>query len=255
MDRYEREKTAYDVNNVAEHSLELHNKFSHVFECPNTIRNINIFQDIIRANITGKRVLDIGCGSGASTAGIFSHGAGYMHGIDISEKQIAEAKKREIKGLLEFSNKDIMAPIDGRYDIIYGLAALHHMEYRTLLGRLYDTNLNDGGLMLFMEPLGSNLLIRLYHVFSKSVHTPDEKPFSRKELRWLRENFPDITIIPVNYLSFFFGIISSFIFPKADNILLRMCDKIDCWIATHLKFMVPNFRYGIFVIRKPVPKR
>jgi len=64
MNRTEREKKAYDNDNVWESSHKWHVKFSHVFECPNTIRSEKIFTDFIKNNVNGKRVLDIGCGSG-----------------------------------------------------------------------------------------------------------------------------------------------------------------------------------------------
>ena len=177
-------------------------------------------------------------------------GAGYVCGIDISEKAIEEANKTAIKGRLEFSNKDIAEHIDGSYDIIFGRAALHHLDYRTVLTRLYESNLKPGGFMIFMEPLGSNLLIKLYHAVTKSAHTPDEKPFYREDLKWLSRTFPNLQIIPVNYFSLIFGLISSFLFSQADNVLMRLCNKIDCWIAKDVKYLVPNFRQGIFVIKK-----
>ena len=137
--------------------------FKHVFESPNTIRSEKTFDDLIIKNIAGKKVLDMGCAEGGGSYKLFSLGAGYVHGIDISEKFISEAKKLEVKGRLEFSNKDATAPIEERFDIILGRAILHHIDYRAVLNRLYDLNLNQGGSIIFMEPLGSNLLIKLYH--------------------------------------------------------------------------------------------
>jgi SAM-dependent methyltransferase len=250
MSRAEREKKAYDENDVWGNNNKWHMAFKHVFESPNTIRSEKKFDDLIIKNIAGKKVLDMGCAEGGGSYKLFSLGAGYVHGIDISEKFISEAKKLEIKGRLEFSNKDATAPIEERFDIILGRAILHHIDYRAVLNRLYDLNLNRGGSIIFMEPLGSNLLIKLYHNIAKSAHTPDEKPFFRNDLKWLRENFRNIEVIPINYLSLPFGILSSFLFSGPDNYIMRLCDRVDCWLAGNIKFIVPNFRYCILVIRK-----
>ena len=250
MSRAEREKTTYDKDDISVHLVKWHGKFKHVFECPNTIRSHILFNNTLTSNIRGKKVLDIGCGAGALSQKLSSLGASYVHGIDISEKHISMAKQIEVKGQLDFSNTDIMKPVEGSYDAICGIAILHHVDYREVLDRIYHTNLNPGGFMLFMEPLGSNPLIKLYHVFSKSAHTPDEKPFYRKDLKWMRESFRNIEVIPINYFSFILGIVSSFIFARTDNIMMRLCDKIDCWIAKNIKFIIPYFRYGIFIIKK-----
>jgi len=250
INRAEREKKAYDEGNIQQHSNKLHMKFRHVFESPNTIRHEKIFIDIIKGNIFGKRLLDIGCGLGISSWNLYSLGALYVHGVDISKRFISEAKKKEIKGELEFSNKNIMEPIEETYDIIFGRAILHHIDYRTVLKRLYCSNLNHSGIMIFMEPLGSNLLLRLFYFIAKSAHTPDERSFLRQDLRWLRENFEDFEIIPINYLSLVFGILSSMIFSNPYNYLMRLSDKIDCWLGRNIKLLIPNFRAAIFIIKK-----
>ncbi len=126
--RAKSEKKAYDKNNFWEHSHKWHLKFRHVFECPNTIRHERILFNIIKSNISRKRVLDIGCGSGISSQNLHFYGASYVLGIDISERFISEAKKREIKGRLEFLNRDLMSPIEGTYDIIFGRAISHQLS-------------------------------------------------------------------------------------------------------------------------------
>lgn len=250
MGRAERERIAYDEKKILENNNKWHMAFKHVFECPNTLRNEKIFKDLITRSIAGKKVLEVGCAAGGTSYELHSLGARHVLGIDISEMFISEAKKLEIKGQLEFSNKDATAPMEEKFDTIFGRAILHHIDYRPVLSRLYDHNLNQGGSIIFMEPLASNILIRLYHSISKSAHTPDEKPFSRGDLDWLRGNFPNIELTPINYLSLPFGVLSSFLFSRPDNYLMRLCDRIDHWLSKNIEFIIPNFRYCIVVIRK-----
>jgi cyclopropane fatty-acyl-phospholipid synthase-like methyltransferase len=55
--------------------------------CP-TENDLHLFPDL-----DGKKVLDIGCGSGHSLKWCAEHGAGELWGLDISENQLANAEK------------------------------------------------------------------------------------------------------------------------------------------------------------------
>lgn len=248
MERAEREKQAYDERGVFEASAGWHARFSHVFESPNTAAHERIFARLLTGAIAGRRVLELGCGAGEHAEWLLAAGAGHVLGVDVSEKFVTRAREREIPGRLEFRLGDVMQPIEGSFDLIFGRAILHHLDYRPLLVRLREQNLKPGGRMVFMEPLGSSLLIRLFWLLAPGAHTPDERPFDGADLRWLRQSFAEVEILPINYLSFPAGLFSSLVFRRADNALLRLCDKADRWIAGHLRWLVPHFRQAILVI-------
>jgi hypothetical protein len=110
--------------------------------------------------------------------------------------------------------------------------------------------------MIFMEPLGSSLLIRAFHALAKGAHTPDERSFDAADLRWLRESFLGVEIQPINYLSFPAALLSSLVLPSADNALLRACDRADEWLARRAAFLAPRFRQAMIVIgREPAAGR
>ena len=119
------------------------------------------------------------------------------------------------------------------------------------MSRLYEDNLLPGGLMLFREPLGSNLMIRAWWWLGRSAHTPDERPLYRSDLQWLRRRFPTLRLRGVNYLSLPAAIVSSLLCSSADNRLLRWCDRADHWLDTHCAWLVPRFRHSVLVIEKP----
>jgi hypothetical protein len=104
-----------------------------------------------------------------------------------------------------------------------------------------------------MEPLGSNLLLRLYWQFAKDAHTPDEKPFMRQDLHWLQRQFSQFTFIPINYFSLLSGILSSKIFSRPDNLLMKISDILDTKLAM-VSYLQPNYRQAIFVISKVISK-
>ena len=249
MNRSKREKFAYDQGEVFLASDRYHKKFSHVFRCPNSMRNGKLFEELIESKISNARVLEIGCGTGWFSPKILSLGASYVCGIDISKNQIKEAKKNEIKGKLEFKTHNVEEKYEGNFDLIIGRAILHHINYKKALGNLF-CSLNPNGIMIFMEPLGSNILLRLFRFLIRSAHTHDEKPFTKDDLKWLNAHFKKFTYYPFNYFSLFFGLFSSVISRNPENNIMVLCDKIDCWIAENLKIFRPNFRAAIFVIEK-----
>lgn len=249
-ERAERERRAYDEDGVWDEAHKWHMRFEHVFHTPNTVQVDREFEEGYSRAGAGKRCLEIGCSSGVTASKLIADGAGYVFGVDISEKFLAEAKAKEIAGKMEFAVADIQKPLEGKFDVIFGRGILHHVDYKSVLTRLYRDNLNPGGSMHFVEPLGGNPLLRLYYIVAPKAHTPDERPFFRSDLRWLKANFPGFRIVPINFLSLPLGILSSFLFRKPDNALTRFGDRADRWISEKIPFLVPDFRAAVFIFRK-----
>ena len=160
-ERSRREREAYDEHGVDEAMATWHGRFPHVFEGPNTRRAEVRFDALTRTAIVGRRVLDMGCGEGASSVRLIDMGAAYVLGVDISQTAISRAQARARPGQLEFRLGDVTSEIDGEFECVFGRSILHHIDYRRVLPRLYAQHLAPGGTMLFMEPQGENLLICL----------------------------------------------------------------------------------------------
>jgi SAM-dependent methyltransferase len=249
MSRAERERRAYDEERVFETSHAWHVRFRHVFECPNTREHERLFREIARRAAVGGRVLELGCGDGASAEELLGLGAAQVHGIDISETLIARARERQVPGRLEFQQRDAAEPVEGAYELIVGRAVLHHIDYRGALKRLHAENLASGGTMLFMEPLAGHPLIRIFQRVAKGAHTADERSFERDDLRWIERTFERVEILPFNWLSLPAGLLSSLVSRSADNALTRVADRIDRWLATRARWLHPQFRQALLVIR------
>ena len=244
-----REKESVDRSDIYQKSEAWHQSYAHVFQCPNSMRHEATLQKIIGDRISGKRVLDIGCGYGGSSIELLEQQASYVMGVDISERFIATARNYAQKDRLDFILHDISQPISGQYDLIFGRAILHHLDYQEVLQRLYRDNLNPGGSMIFMEPLGSNPLLKLYWWIAKDAHTPDERPFMRSDLRWLQSQFEQFTLIPINCFSLPLGILSSKLLSRPDNLLMQLADWLDTKLA-NIKYLQAEYRQAIFVIGK-----
>lgn len=251
VERARREREAYDEHGVDEAMSTWHGRFPLVFQCPNTRRGEKRFDDLTRAAVSGRRVLDMGCGDGASSVRLLELGASHVLGMDISRSAIGRAQAHAEPGRLEFRVGDVARDLDDRVDCVFGRSILHHIDYRGLLPRLYAERLAPGGTMLFMEPQGENLLIRLYTRLVAAAHTPDERSFVTEDLDWLRTRFPGCELHPINYLSFLVAIVSSLLRLGPNNVLLRFSDRADEWLARHVPQLNPHFRQTIVVIRKP----
>jgi 2-polyprenyl-3-methyl-5-hydroxy-6-metoxy-1,4-benzoquinol methylase len=257
IERTRREREAYDEHGVDEANSAWHSRFPHVFQSPNTRRGEERFDALTRAAVAGRRVLDMGCGKGRSSARLLDLGAAHVLGMDISQASIALARARPEAqahlqaGRLEFRLGDVTGELQGEFGCVFGRAILHHIDYRSVLPRLYAHHLAPGGTMLFMEPQGENLLIRLYTWLVAAAHTPDERSFMEDDLRWLRAHFPEIELHPVNYLTFPLATLTSRLRLAPDNALLRLCDRADEWLARRAPRLRSHFRQTIVVIRKP----
>lgn len=99
----------------------------------------------------GSNVLDLGCGYGWHSKYASEQGAKRVLGIDLSEKMIAEAKRRnpapnisyEVCGL-----EDYDYPKDS-YDLVISNLVLHYVaDLGAVFAKVYQT-LKDGGVFLF----------------------------------------------------------------------------------------------------------
>lgn len=133
-------------------------------------------------DVTGRRIIDFGCGSGANTVLLANRGA-RVWGVDISEDLIRLAQRRlEVSGqgggaqFLVGSAHDLPFP-DNSIDIVFGIAILHHLDLK-LVAREVHRVLRPGGRAIFKEPVRNSRLIR----FIRSLipyRAPDISPFER----------------------------------------------------------------------------
>jgi SAM-dependent methyltransferase len=246
-----REQAAFDDGVLLETSNRWHGRFQHVFESPNSRRMEAASAALLRPIVAGRAVLEIGCGDGENAERLLGYGARHVLGIDVSERYLGTARRREKPGILEFRVGDASAPIEGRFGAVFGRAVLHHIPYRDALPRLVRDNLEPGGCMLFLEPLADNLLIRLFTKLVPRAHTEDERSFSADDLGWFEKTFDDVSVHPFNYSTLPLALISSFVARSADNFVLRTADRFDTWLAARARSWRSHFRYAIIVVRKP----
>ena len=153
----------------------------------------------------GKRVLEIGCGTGIFTEFFAATGA-EVTGVDISEDLLEVARGRGLPPnvrLVRAAFEDL--PTSEPFDAAVGSSVLHHLEIRPELARIFRL-LKPGGLIAFGEPnmLNPQILIQknMRWVKERAGDSPDETAFFRWQMRaLLREaGFGEVTVTPLDWL-------------------------------------------------------
>ena len=103
-------------------------------------------------DLTGKTVLDIGCGAGGITAGLArDHGAGHVVGIDVEEPVCAASRAMaERAGVADRVEIQLVEPgpfpfDEGHFDVVFSKDAIIHIPDKESLAREAFRVLRPGG--------------------------------------------------------------------------------------------------------------
>ena len=144
-------------------------------------------------DISGKRVLEYGCGEGWMTADLARMGA-MVSAFDVSQQAIDNTRKVVSRaGLQDRCVLDVMPAEhlnypDDSFDIAVGFAIIHHLELSSALAELHRV-LKPNGVAFFAEPLATNPAIQFYRYLTPQFRTEDERPLVLKELPSLLSAF------------------------------------------------------------------
>jgi len=145
------------------------------------------------------RALDFGCGHGMAAIALARHGA-RVTALDLSYGYLAEARQRALANNIEIqfvqATGERLPFVDASFDRIWGNAILHHLDVRAAGEELFRI-LAPGGMAVFAEPWGENLLLRWARKkipYPGKQRTPDEEPLCRKHIRILRAIFPRVEV-------------------------------------------------------------
>ncbi len=102
-------------------------------------------------DLSGKAVLDLGCGYGENCAEFKAMGASVVLGVDISEKMLAIAVEENPD--IEFIRADMsdLSFIKKKYDVVFSSLAVHYVEdFPAFVKGVYGI-LNPGGYFIFSQ--------------------------------------------------------------------------------------------------------
>jgi len=147
-------------------------------------------------DLTGKRLLDVGCGLGEASVYFAIKGA-QVTAMDLSQGMLDATKRlAERNGVAVATHKaaaeSTNLPPDAVFDVIYAGNLLHHVDIESTV-KLLKPHLAAGGMFVSWDPLAYNPAINVYRAMATEVRTPDEHPLTWKDIRLFRREFAQVT--------------------------------------------------------------
>jgi ubiquinone/menaquinone biosynthesis C-methylase UbiE len=174
-----------------------------------------------RTSLSGKAVLDYGCGSGRWVRFFTSYGCAYT-GVDISSEMLALAAHRYPAFQFRKVENGVIPCPDTNFDIVTSIAVVHHNPYDqqgAILKELARV-LRNGGYLILFEALGDK-------------HVSDDVHFPRDEGSWG-------DLAKLHGLSLLwrragrYRIIHSFLSRYTQRQSFRLIDHLDVFLDPHL---------------------
>jgi len=144
-------------------------------------------------SLSGKVVLDLGCGNGYNAIKFAKMGA-LVYAVDISANMVKStdklAKKYGLSDVLmvrQMSAEKLEFP-SGMFDLVAGHSILHHTDLSLTRNEVRRV-LKPGGKAVFLEPLGHNLFINLFRMITPWRRTKAERPLRYKDIEIFAEPF------------------------------------------------------------------
>lgn len=145
--------------------------------------------------LSGKKLLDLGCGLGEASVYFALNGA-EVTASDISPEMcnttqaVARLNGVKVKTVVA-SATDLSSISDGTYDFVYGANMLHHVDIGVCMSEVHRV-LKNGGVAVFWDPVQYNPLINLYRRMASGVRTEDEHPLRMADIRKIKSMFGEI---------------------------------------------------------------
>jgi 2-polyprenyl-3-methyl-5-hydroxy-6-metoxy-1,4-benzoquinol methylase len=148
-------------------------------------------------DLSGKTLLDVGCGLGQDALMLAKLGAS-VTGVDLSSEAISVAKRR--LAAHGCAGEFIIAPFEsaavGQYDVVWVKALLHHVlhDLDSILAKL-KACVASGGVIVMAEPVALSRWLRDCRlIFGPADGTPDERPLEKGDLDAIHRHFPGAQI-------------------------------------------------------------
>jgi 2-polyprenyl-3-methyl-5-hydroxy-6-metoxy-1,4-benzoquinol methylase len=178
-----------------------------------------------KANLSGKQVLDYGCGNGGFSYLLASRGA-LVEGIDLSESLVEMAKENTPNGIPRprFSARDAHATgfADASFDYVFGNGVLHHLELEKAYREVARV-LKPGGHAFFMEPMEQHPMLVLLRKATPLARSVDEKPMTLEEFQMAERFFHNVK----HTEHFLFAVVAAPVHLASDKIAYWMIKGLD----------------------------
>jgi 2-polyprenyl-3-methyl-5-hydroxy-6-metoxy-1,4-benzoquinol methylase len=205
-------------------------------------------------DISGKTILECGCGDGWITAELVSLG-GIVRAFDISNESIKITKafleKHNLPQnyIVEKKSAEELDYPDSTFDVVFGFAILHHIDLNKTIPQI-QRMLKTSGIAIFAEPLEGNPFISFYRKLTPQYRTPDEHPLKISDFapyvkefsNFSHEEFYLTALIPL--------FLSNFKLFSIFNKLFIPLKKFDKFLLSNFNFLRNWAWYSILIFKK-----
>ncbi|MBQ8792402.1 MAG: class I SAM-dependent methyltransferase [Clostridia bacterium] len=118
----------------------------------NTMIEVPIMKSLL-PSLTGKSILDLGCGCGDMDKYFISQGASKVVATDISTNMIDSAVRLNADAKITYMvmKMEDLEGLDQKFNIVYSSLAFHYIEDFDKLLSDINRHLNEGGLLVFSQ--------------------------------------------------------------------------------------------------------
>jgi ubiquinone/menaquinone biosynthesis C-methylase UbiE len=160
-------------------------------------------------DVSGRHVLDYGCGTGATAIQLLARGA-LVTGFDIAHSRLEEActhvvdKKPSKPASFVQCAAERLPYCDESFDAVLGKQILHHLDLKIAIPEIARV-LRPGGRAVFLEPLIHNPILEGYRRLTPHLRSPTERALSINDISWISSQFREcahrefilLSIVPV----------------------------------------------------------
>jgi 2-polyprenyl-3-methyl-5-hydroxy-6-metoxy-1,4-benzoquinol methylase len=162
---------------------------------------LGVEQDILDAHrrwlgdLTGKRVLDLGCFDGNALSIPIAEQADSYLGIDLSPTAIDRLRdKLQAAGLTHADAQAVdflSADFQGQFDVVYAHSVAHHFKHFDSFLESLDAHLAPNGKVVTFDPLQTSVAVRLARALYRPFQSDRdwEWPFKRSTFQQISDRF------------------------------------------------------------------
>lgn len=191
-------------------------------------------------DLTGKTILDIGCGFGESSVYFALQGA-TVTASDLSEgmlevtSRLASANNVKLR-THKASAESLMLGAHEKFDFVYMGNILHHANIEVALQNAIP-HMKENGTFISWDPIKYNPVIEVYRLLATKVRTEDEHPFTFKDFKTFKRNFATVEF-KFFWLTTLLIFIAMFVFQR------RSPNKERYWkkVIEESKYWEPYFK-------------
>ena len=145
-------------------------------------------------DVSGLRVLDLGCGAGEAAVYFARQGA-RVTAVDLSQAMLdvtsRVAKRFGVRVECRQQNADLLDLPEQSFDVVYAANLLHHVDIERCLASV-ERVLKPDGRFVSWDPLRHNPVINVYRRMAAAVRSDDETPLGISDLKKIGAHFQQV---------------------------------------------------------------